>query len=757
MTAPGFDDPLLSDTPVVDGYRVLGPCVLYTKIGQGGMGAVFRGRHVNLDIDVAVKCLKKSLASEDEAFVLRFQREARLAAGLNDANLIRVFDVDQQHGLHFLVMEFVEGESLRERVRRKGALAAEEAALIIRNASQGLAVAHAREIVHRDIKPDNILVSRRGEVKVADLGLAKALEAKEGVTATNMVLGTPQYMPPEQWEGTHSVGLPGDVYALGATLFYLLAGRDPIEGGSLTEVLRRVCFEPFPEVAQAVPGIDAGLAEIVRRATAKDQAARYPTAAELRDALDGWLRGRGALPRLDDAGAGQGSERMTVVSPPPSPTLTRARTASRAVDPADVRPTVQTPAPSVVPETAPRPRPAPEPRRGGVSARTLAILAGAAFALLVLGGIGLWALLGDGDEPPRKSPRTGGASSSVAGNGGEKPAPDPKRSPDPKRDPEPRRDPDPKTDPKTDPEPKRDPVPTPSPDPKRDPEPDPPKPVPAASSPVGVWVLDREKLRDRLVELNVNSADAPRDADERDALREEMAMRADSFDITLTLNENGRFEGEAEHPGGTGRAVGSWRLEGDTLTLTTEFEDGVRKVIPESEDFSWDGKSFTGRKDEGKLFTFMRREEAERLDAEASRRGPKLVGRWQLDKMRTARQTVEKQRRQLIAQGFGDVPDLAELRRAIRAEFEGMTFTLEVRAATWELTASGSGLDAEELAEAGASGTWRRTGRRLIFTVTREEGERLDSSEQRRILVRLEEGRLLATDEDHVLVFRREG
>lgn len=312
-------DPILKNVPEVEGYKVLEPCVLYGKLGQGGMGTVYRGKHINLDIDVAVKCLRPSLAASDQGLVARFEREAKVAASISNQNLIRVYDVDAQHGVHYLVMEYVEGETGSERVARKGALDQTEAARILLGSAHGLAAAHRTGVVHRDIKPDNILVSHSGEVKVADLGLAKAMEGNEGVTMTQVMMGTPNYMPPEQWEDVKTVGPPGDVYALGATAYYLLCGENPISGASFAEVMRKACTEPFPDILEKCPDLDPGLVAILKKCTEAKAADRYQNAGELVHALESW--GGIGPGSLVDPEAGLGRQGEPLLSPPPSNTL----------------------------------------------------------------------------------------------------------------------------------------------------------------------------------------------------------------------------------------------------------------------------------------------------------------------------------------------------------------------------------------------------------------------------------------------------
>jgi serine/threonine protein kinase len=320
------EDPFLAGVPVIEGFKTLGSCALYEKLGQGGMGAVYRARHINLDIDVAVKCLlpsqreRVSDTARREA-VQRFVREARVAAQLGHENLVRVYDVAEAHELHYLVMEFVDGETLRGRVKRKGALAAEEAVTIILAAARGLAAAHRRGIIHRDIKPDNIMVSRQGEVKLADLGLARAAEAVDSLaTSRGAIMGTPSYMPPEQFVDASQVGAPADVWSMGATLYFLLTGRDGIRASSPVEAMHQVCTVGFPTLDADALASSRELVAIIARCMAPEASERFADADELVSALAATQAAvEGATVLIDEQARPLGPE--SLVSPPPAPTL----------------------------------------------------------------------------------------------------------------------------------------------------------------------------------------------------------------------------------------------------------------------------------------------------------------------------------------------------------------------------------------------------------------------------------------------------
>lgn len=318
-----LDDPLLRDIPEQEGFKVLDRCVIYEALGRGGFGVVYRGHHLGLKVDVAIKCLKADLAFENPTFVARFEREAQQAARINDANVVRVFDVNCAGNVHYLVMEYVKGENARERVLRKGQLEVDEALQIAIGACRGLAVAHQNGLIHRDIKPDNILVAYNGEVKLADLGLAKMDESDSHLTASHQLMGTPQYMPPEQCADAKSVGPEADVYSMGATLYYLLTSVDGVSPGPMIEILDRVRNLEFPDVRKKRPEVPAGLAGLIARCTDKNPNFRPKNGAELLAELESYCQTK--QNRLMEDHPPEYGSRETLVSPPPARTLDRIR------------------------------------------------------------------------------------------------------------------------------------------------------------------------------------------------------------------------------------------------------------------------------------------------------------------------------------------------------------------------------------------------------------------------------------------------
>ncbi len=291
MMHPIADDELLKDVPLISGYRVLDPGVLLEKLGEGGMGAVYRGKHTRLLKDVAVKVLKGVIGGDPQS-VARFRREAIVTAELDHPALVRVLDVQYRYGLHYIVMEFVDGETLETRITRRGPLSPAQTAAVALGVTAGLAAAHARTVIHRDIKPSNIMLTRSGEVKLADLGIAKSSSGATASTLTTMegaLVGTPQYMAPELFDSPLRASARSDLYALGATMHYMLTGHHPFSGMSVREIIRAVDTQGLPDVRISRADVPAALAEVIRRATMISPEQRYASVQELTDDLRRFL------------------------------------------------------------------------------------------------------------------------------------------------------------------------------------------------------------------------------------------------------------------------------------------------------------------------------------------------------------------------------------------------------------------------------------------------------------------------------------
>lgn len=255
---------------------------LMEKIGEGGMAVVYKARCTFLDRWVAIKILRDQYANNPE-FVDRFQREARAAARLAHPNIVSIYDVGEDQGRHFIVMEYVQGENLKDYLSRRGPLAPQTVAEMGQQVAAALAHAHCRGIIHRDIKPHNLLVSPEGQVKVTDFGIARAAAASS-LTETGVVLGSVHYFSPEQAQGG-AVDARSDTYALGVVLYELLTGEPPFTGDSpIAIALSHLDSEP-PAVAELCPHVPEDLEQAIMKAMAKDPAHRYQTAGELNRAL----------------------------------------------------------------------------------------------------------------------------------------------------------------------------------------------------------------------------------------------------------------------------------------------------------------------------------------------------------------------------------------------------------------------------------------------------------------------------------------
>jgi serine/threonine-protein kinase len=274
----------MADQLFADRYR------LERRLGVGGMSTVQLAFDTRLERYVAVKLLAEHLA-EDASFVSRFRREALAAARLVHPNVVQVFDfgLDEETGRQFIVMEHVDGQSCAEILRDEGALPPEEAVNILTQACRGLDYAHRNGVVHRDVKPGNLLRSTEGVVKLADFGIAKAAEDSE-ITKAGSVLGTAAYLSPEQARG-EKAGPPADLYALGVVSYQLLTGRLPYEAASLTDLARMQEGSPPLSPHDMDPEVPGALSEAVMRALHPLPEGRYEGALEMGDALQDGLRG----------------------------------------------------------------------------------------------------------------------------------------------------------------------------------------------------------------------------------------------------------------------------------------------------------------------------------------------------------------------------------------------------------------------------------------------------------------------------------
>ena len=285
-----LDDKLLRDLPLKDNARFCGRVRLIKKLGQGGMGAVYRGFDDSLALDVAVKILPVPPGGVEMRYADRFRMEARISAQINHANVVRTRDVGEQGGLVYLVMDYIEGQTARQMLDRKGLIPVPQVLQIIHDATQGMQAAHERGIVHRDIKPENILVAEDGRVLLADLGLAKASgarvqDAMAPITQMGLLLGTPEYMSPEQWDIGAHITPRSDIWSMGVTMWVLLARCAPFEDSDVGQLAKKIKEAPLPDIHELRPDVPSNVAQILYHCMAKNPQRRYMNAAALASAL----------------------------------------------------------------------------------------------------------------------------------------------------------------------------------------------------------------------------------------------------------------------------------------------------------------------------------------------------------------------------------------------------------------------------------------------------------------------------------------
>ena len=270
------------DPPTEMAKQVVGGFEIIVKIGEGGMGSVFKARQPLLNRVVALKVMAPGLNSNPD-FVKRFIHEAASAANLAHPNMVLVYSAGEDAGRYYLAMEFVDGESVRDRLERDGAIKPKDAVAITLNVATALNYAWQQaRLIHRDIKPDNIFLSSKGEVKVGDLGLAKSLgEQATMLTSTGLMMGTPSYISPEQAMAEKSVDFRTDIYSLGCTLYHLLTGQTPYVAESGMAMAIKHINEPPPTITKLLPNCPPALAKVVARMMAKKPEARYQSYQEL--------------------------------------------------------------------------------------------------------------------------------------------------------------------------------------------------------------------------------------------------------------------------------------------------------------------------------------------------------------------------------------------------------------------------------------------------------------------------------------------
>jgi protein kinase-like protein len=298
---------------------------LIRKLGEGGMGGVYLARQVSMDRMVALKVLRKTL-SRDGDYVSRFIREARLAGKLDHENIVRAIGVGESNGYHYLIMDYVEGQNLYDLIPEDRGLKEHEALDLVLQVARALDYAHNHGIVHRDIKPDNVLIDNKGVAKLTDLGLARQVDAGTRLTQTGVTMGTPHYISPEQARGDRQVDIRSDIYSLGATLYHLVTGRPPFDGSSAAVIMTKHLTEQVPWPQDVNPDISKHCCLLIAKMMAKEPEDRYQTPAEVVEDLELVLEGEEpAIPLAATATSSIGQSGAIQVAPRPEMHFPRRR------------------------------------------------------------------------------------------------------------------------------------------------------------------------------------------------------------------------------------------------------------------------------------------------------------------------------------------------------------------------------------------------------------------------------------------------
>ncbi len=267
---------------IAKGQKINDRYEIIRSIGEGGMANVYLGYDTILDRNVAIKVLRGDL-SNDEKFVRRFQREALSASSLAHPNIVEVYDVGEDNGLYYIVMEYIEGKTLKQLLKKRGTLTLSEAIDIMLQLTDGMAHAHDSYIIHRDLKPQNIMIKDDGQIKITDFGIAMALNSTQ-LTQTNSVMGSVHYLPPEQASGKGCT-IKSDIYSMGIIFYELLSGSLPFRGDNAVEIALKHMRDPLPSLREENPAIPQSIENIIRKATAKNPKNRYEDARSMHEDL----------------------------------------------------------------------------------------------------------------------------------------------------------------------------------------------------------------------------------------------------------------------------------------------------------------------------------------------------------------------------------------------------------------------------------------------------------------------------------------
>lgn len=271
--------------------ETIGHYEIVEEIGRGGMGVVYKAHEASLNRMVAIKVLGQHLA-QDREYITRFQREAQAAAALNHPNIIQIYTIGEDSGRHYFAMEYVDGQSVQEMIRKQGRIPVSKAAEIVLEAAKGLAAAHDAGLIHRDIKPGNLMVDKNGIVKIADFGLALRPADQTRITSSGLLMGTPGYLAPEQCLD-RTVDPRTDIYALGVSLFEMLTGKAPFTADSPAALIRKIVDGDTPDPTALAPDLDPELRRIVLKMMARDPDQRYQTCYQVAGELASFIRGSG--------------------------------------------------------------------------------------------------------------------------------------------------------------------------------------------------------------------------------------------------------------------------------------------------------------------------------------------------------------------------------------------------------------------------------------------------------------------------------